>query len=153
MNTFSGGDSGNCHLVGGISLPPRLFTPIPVSWHVLTMTQVLFSDPWPCPFYKFLGFLAAIRLKQHFQSLLDSKCHSRCGTQDLVSTVELGRSFQLSQTSSPLPAESSLKISAWFAITQRGEGVFGFLSLVWLLILFSFWNQIASAKQSILFLL
>lgn len=62
--------------------------------------------------------------------------------------VELDRCLELLQTSSPLPAEEELKTSVWFAATQGG--FFSFFSLVWLLIWFSFWNQIASAKQPIL---
>ena len=115
ISTFSGRDSGDCHLASGISWPLGLFTPIPVPGHVLTMTQVLFSDPWPCPFCTFLGSLATNNLKQWFHSPLESNC----GCWYLVFfTGGAGQSLELSQTSCPFPAEGRSKTSIWFTATH-----------------------------------
>lgn len=83
------------------------------------------------------------------KACLTAHTMAAAGSQDLVCTVKLSRSLELSQTSSPLPADSELKLEP---ALQLPRGIsFYFLNLVWLLIWFCFWKQIASAKQPTVF--
>lgn len=102
---------------------------------------------------KFLDFWLPFTWSSTSKACLTAHTVAAVDSQDLVCTMKLDRSLQLSQTSSPLPADSKLKTRAWSATIQRDFFFFYFLNLVWLLIWFCFWKQIASAKQLTVFYL
>ena len=68
---------------------------------------------------KFLDFWLPFTWSSTSKACLTAHTVAAADPQDLVCTMKLDRSLQLSQTSSPLPADSRLKTIAWSATTQR----------------------------------